>query len=209
MANRIITIGRQCGSGGHTIGKLLAQRLGLAFYDKEIVEMAAAKTKLSPDFIRSHGEYFHGGSLGHIIGYGTRFDSSLKTGSALTDQLHQVQSEIILEVAEKESCVIVGRCADHVLAGKYPTLNAFIHSDMPYKVERSIQEHGIDPERAASILTRRDKARAQHYRFYTDKKWGDARNYDVCLDSGRLGVEECVAILADAYQRLLTKGGAC
>jgi len=209
MANRIITIGRQCGSGGHTIGKLLAQRLGLAFYDKEIVEMAAAKTKLSPDFIRSHGEYFHGGSLGHIIGYGTRFDSSLKTGSALTDQLHQVQSEIILEVAEKESCVIVGRCADHVLAGKHPTLNVFIHSDMSYKVERSIQEHGIDPEKAASILTRRDKARAQHYRFYTDKKWGDARNYDVCLDSGRLGVEECVAILADAYQRLATKGGAC
>lgn len=206
MANQIITIGRQCGSGGHTIGKLLAQRLGVAFYDKEIVEMAAAKTKLSPDFIRSHGEYFHGGSLGHIIGYGTRFDSSLKTGSALTDQLHQVQSEIILEVAEKGSCVIVGRCADHVLAGKHPTLNVFIHSDMPYKVERSIQEHGIDPERAASILTRRDKARAQHYRFYTDKKWGDARNYDVCLDSGRLGVEACVAILADAYQRGLQRG---
>ena len=206
MANQIITIGRQCGSGGHTIGKLLAQRLGVAFYDKEIVEMAAAKTKLSPDFIRSHGEYFHGGSLGHIIGYGTRFDSSLKTGSALTDQLHQVQSEIILEVAEKGSCVIVGRCADHVLAGKHPTLNVFIHSDMSYKVERSIQEHGIDPERAASILTRRDKARAQHYRFYTDKKWGDARNYDVCLDSGRLGVEACVAILADAYQRGLQRG---
>lgn len=206
MANQIITIGRQCGSGGHTIGKLLAQRLGVAFYDKEIVEMAAAKTKLSPDFIRSHGEYFHGGSLGHIIGYGTRFDSSLKTGSALTDQLHQVQSEIILEVAEKGSCVIVGRCADYVLAGKHPTLNVFIHSDMSYKVERSIQEHGIDPERAASILTRRDKARAQHYRFYTDKKWGDARNYDVCLDSGRLGVEACVAILADAYQRGLQRG---
>lgn len=206
MANQIITIGRQCGSGGHTIGKLLAQRLGVAFYDKEIVEMAAAKTKLSPDFIRSHGEYFHGGSLGHIIGYGTRFDSSLKTGSALTDQLHQVQSEIILEVAEKGSCVIVGRCADYVLAGKHPTLNVFIHSDMSYKVERSIQEHGINPERAASILTRRDKARAQHYRFYTDKKWGDARNYDVCLDSGRLGVEACVAILADAYQRGLQRG---
>ena len=91
MANCIITIGRECGSGGHTIGKLLAQRLGLTFYDKKIVEMAAAKTKLSPDFIRTHGEYFQGGSLGHIIGYGTRFDGSVKTGSALTDQLNQVQ----------------------------------------------------------------------------------------------------------------------
>lgn len=78
MANCIITIGRECGSGGHTIGKLLAQRLGLTFYDKEIVEMAAAKTKLSPDFIRTHGEYFQGGSLGHIIGYGTRFDGAVQ-----------------------------------------------------------------------------------------------------------------------------------
>ena len=109
MANQIITIGRQCGSGGHTIGKLLSQRLGLPFYDKKIVEMVAAKTKLSPDFIRSHGEYFHGGSIGHIIGYGTRFNGPMKTGSALTDQLHQAQTEIVLEVAAEGPCVIVDR----------------------------------------------------------------------------------------------------
>ena len=92
MADRIITIGRQCGSGGHTIGRLLARRLGLAFYDKEIVELTAAKTKFSPEFIQSHGEYFHSGALGHIIGYGTRFDGSYKTGSSLTDQLHQARA---------------------------------------------------------------------------------------------------------------------
>ena len=173
MANRVITIGRQCGSGGHTIGKLLAQRLGLPFYDKKLVEMVAAKTKLSPEFIRSHGEYFHGGSIGHIIGYGTRFNSGvLKTGSALTDQLHQAQCEIILEAAEKGPCVVVGRCADYVLAGKVPTLDVFIHSEMPYKIDRSVEEHSLERERAASILTRRDKARAHHYRFYTDQKWG-------------------------------------
>jgi len=202
MANLVITIGRQCGSGGHTIGKLVAQRLGLPFYDKEIVEMAAAKTKLSPEFIDNYGEYFHNGSLGHIIGYGTRFDSSHKTGSTLTDHLHQVQSEIVLEVAEKGSCVIVGRCADHVLEGKVPTLNVFIHSDMPFKVERSIREHGLEPEKAESILKRRDKARAHHYKFYTSQKWGDAQHYDLSLDSGRLGVEHCVEIIADAYNRV-------
>lgn len=205
MANCIITIGRQCGSGGHTIGKLVAQRLELPFYDKEIVELAASKTKLSPEFIRSHGEYFSGGALGHIIGYGTRFDGSAKTGSALTDHLHNVQSEIILEAAAKGPCVIVGRCADHVLAGKFPTLDVFIHSDMPYKVERSLSEHGLDREKAAAILTRRDKARAHHYRFYTDQKWGDVRNYDLCLDSGRLGVESCVSLIADAYRLLQHK----
>lgn len=202
MANQIITIGRQCGSGGHTIGKLLSQRLGLPFYDKKIVEMVAAKTKLSPDFIRSHGEYFHGGSIGHIIGYGTRFNGPMKTGSALTDQLHQAQTEIILEVAGEGPCVIVGRCADYILRSKFPTLNVFIHSEMPYKVDRSVEEHGLHRDRAASILTRRDKARAHHYRFYTDQKWGDVRNYDLCLDSGRLGVENCVALIAGAYERL-------
>ena len=205
MANCIITIGRQCGSGGHTIGKLVAQRLELTFFDKEIVELTAAKTKLSPEFIRTHGEYFHGGALGHIIGYGTRFDSSARTGSALTDQLHHAQSQVILEAAEQGPCVIVGRCADHVLAGKFPTLNVFIHSDMPYKVERSVAEHGLDREKAAAILTRRDKARAHHYRFYTEQKWGDARNYDLCLDSGRLGVETCVSIIADAFRLLQHK----
>lgn len=85
MANCIITIGRQCGSGGHTIGKLLAQRLGLAFYDKKIVELVAGRTKLSPEFVQSHGEYFHSGSIGHIIGYGTRFDGAVRTGSSLMD----------------------------------------------------------------------------------------------------------------------------
>ena len=202
MANQIITIGRQCGSGGHTIGKLLSQRLGLPFYDKKIVEMVAAKTKLSPDFIRSHGEYFHGGSIGHIIGYGTRFNGPMKTGSALTDQLHQAQTEIVLEMAAEGPCVIVGRCADYILRGKFPTLNVFIHSEMPHKVERSVEEHGLARDRAASILTRRDKARAHHYRFYTDQKWGDVRNYDLCLDSGRLGVENCVAIIAGASERI-------
>lgn len=208
MGHHVITIGRQCGSGGHTIGKLLAQRLGVPFYDKKIVELVAAKTKLSPDFIRAHGEYFHGGSISHIIGYGTRFNGPLKTGSDLTDQLHHAQSEIILEVAQREPCVIVGRCADYVLRGQVHALNVFIHSEMPYKIERSVEEHGLAREKAASILTRRDKARAHHYRFYTDQRWGDARNYDLCLDSGRLGVENCVAVIAETYERVKKRPGA-
>lgn len=202
MASLVITIGRECGSGGHTIGKLLSQRLGLPFYDKEIVELVAAKTKLSPEFINTHGEYFQGGSLGHIIGYGTRFDGAAKTGSSLTDHLQQAQAETVLEVAQKEPCVIVGRCADYVLKGKVPTLNVFIHSEMSYKVERSAEEHGLLRDKAEATLLRRDKARAQSYKFYTDQKWGDVKNYDLCLDSGKLGVENCVAIIADAYNRM-------
>ena len=202
MANLIITIGRECGSGGHTIGKLLAEKLGIAFYDKKIVDMVAAKTKLSPEFIESNGEYFHGGSLGHVFGYGARFDGAFGAGSDLADQLNQVQSEVILEIAEKGDCVIVGRCADYVLQGKARTLNVFIHSDMSFKIERSVREHNMDRDKAESILKRRDKARAHHYRFYTDCRWGDLTNYDLCLDSGKLGVDNCVAIIADTYNRL-------
>ena len=119
---------------------------------------------------------------------------------SIGDQLQQAQSEILLEAAAKGPCVIVGRCADCVLAGKADTLNVFIHSEMSFKIERSIVEHGLEREKAASILTRRDKARAQHYRFYTDQRWGDARHYDLCLDSGRLGVESCVALIVEAYR---------
>ncbi len=199
MANRIITVGRECGSGGHTIGKLVAQRLGIAFYDKEIVEMVAAKTKLSPDFIAAHGEYFQNGSLGHIFGYGGRFASTMRTQSSLQDQMHFVQTELIREVADKEPCVIVGRCADYILQERTDVLNVFIHSAMPYKVERSIREHGLEEEKAAAILTKRDKARSHHYNFYTNQTWGAARYYHLALDSGKLGEEKCVELICSAY----------
>ena len=120
----------------------------------------------------------------------------------LNQRVFLAQFDAITKIAAEGSCVIVGRCADHVLEGKVPTLNVFIHSDMPFKVERSIREHGLEPEKAESILKRRDKARAHHYKFYTSQKWGDAQHYDLSLDSGRLGVEHCVEIIADAYNRV-------
>ena len=107
-----------------------------------------------------------------------------------------------MELAEKESYVVVGRCADHVLEGKVTTLNVFIYADMPYKIERSVREHNLDPKKAESILKRRDKARAHHYKFYTDKKWGEMGRYHISLDSGKLGVETCVDIIVEAYKRL-------
>ena len=199
MADRIITIGRQCGSGGHTIGRLLAQRLGLAFYDKEIVELTAAKTKFSPEFIQSHGEYFHSGALGHIIGYGTRFDGSYKTGSSLTDQLHQAQSEVILEVAAQGPCVIVGRCADYILQDKADCLRVFIHADTKFRARRIVEEYGEREASPEQRLREKDKRRAAYHRFYTDMKWGHAQNYDLTLNSGTLGIDRCVDIIRGLY----------
>lgn len=202
MANTIITIGRECGSGGHTIGKLTAERLGLPFYDKELVEMVAAKTKLSPEFVRSHGEYFYNGALGHIIGYGTRFESLMSSGSLLTDQIHQAQCQVLREVAQQGDCVVVGRCAGYVLQKDFNALKVFIHSAMPYKVERSVREHGLEAWEAEEILLQRDKARAQHHKFYTGQVWGQSCHYDLCLDSGRLGEAACVDMIAVAYYLL-------
>ena len=199
MEKRIITIGRECGSGGHTIGKLVAERLGIAFYDKEIVELVAAKTKLSPEFIAAHGEYFQGGSLGHIIGYGGRFaGASMRSQSSLQDQMFIVQSDLIREIAEKEPCVIVGRCADYILQDRTDKLDVFIHSAMPFKIERSVREHGLDPEKAESILKKRDRARKHHYNFYTHSSWGMAEHYSITLDSGVLGVPKCVDLICTA-----------
>lgn len=201
MEKRIITIGRECGSGGHTIGKRVAQQLGVAFYDKEIVEMVAAKTKLSEEFIAAHGEYFRSGSLGHIFGYGGRFASPSQSQSSLQDQMHFVQTNLIRELADQAPCVIVGRCADYILRGRQDCLNVFIHSDMPYKVERSIREHQLDEEDVAGVLTKRDKARAHHYSFYTNQTWGMARNYHLSLHSGCLGEDCCVEIICRAFGR--------
>lgn len=201
MEKRIITIGRECGSGGHTIGKLVAERLGIAFYDKEIVELVAAKTKLAPEFIAAHGEYFQSGSLGHIMGYGGRFaGASLRSQSSLQDRMFIVQSDLIREIAEKESCVIVGRCADFILQERTDKLDVFIHSAMPFKIERSIREHGLDPEKAEKILKKRDRARKHHYTFYTHQDWGRAEHYSLSLDSGTLGVPKCVELICTAAQ---------
>ena len=201
MEKRIITIGRECGSGGHTIGKLVAERLGIAFYDKEIVEMVAAKTKLSPEFIAAHGEYFHSGSLGHIMGYGGRFaGASLRSQSSLQDQMFIVQADLIREIAEKEPCVIVGRCADYILQDRKDTLDIFIHSAMPFKIERSVREHGLDPEKAESILKKRDRARKHHYNLGAHSNWGMADHYHLTLDSGALGVPKCVELICAAAQ---------
>ena len=123
----------------------------------------------------------------------------MRTQSSLQDQMHFVQTELIREVADKEPCVIVGRCADYILQERTDVLNVFIHSAMPYKVERSIREHGLEEEKAAAILTKRDKARSHHYNFYTNQTWGAARFYHLSLDSGKLGEEKCVALICSAY----------
>lgn len=192
MSKRIITISREFGSGGRTIGRQVAEKLGIAFYDKELIEEVAEKSGLSEKFIEEQGEYspakkrfayaFGGRSIG---------------GMSVDDYLWSVQRKIILEIAEKESCVIVGRCADYILREREDVLNVFIHADKEKRAERIVKLYGESNKEPKKRLMEKDKKRAINYKYYTEQDWGMAKNYHLALDSGAFGIEKCVELITE------------
>lgn len=192
MKNRIITISREFGSGGRTIGKETAAELGVPCYDQELIEKLAEESGFDPAYIKEQGEYApYSGWLNALAGR--------TNGLTNQDQLWVLQRKIILELAEKGPCVIVGRCADFILRGEADCLTVFIHADMEKRAERIVKVYGERPETPEKRLRDKDKRRASYYQFYTDMTWGDARHYDVALDSGVLGIEKCVSTLVHLY----------
>ena len=190
--NRVITISREFGSGGRTIGRKVAEKLGIPCYDAEIIEKIAEESGYSGDYIRSEGEGSSDRWLSNLF-------SDRTMGPTNQDTIWVIQSRIIRELAEKGPCVIVGRCADYVLRGQADLLNVFIHADPQKRAERIVREYG---ERDASPLERireKDRRRAAYHRFYTDLKWGHAQNYHICLDSGVLGIDKCAELVAFLY----------
>ena len=190
--NRVITISREFGSGGRTIGRKVAEKLGIPCYDAEIIEKIAEESGYSGDYIRSEGEGASDRWLSNLF-------SNRAMGPTNQDTIWVIQSRIIRELAEKGPCVIVGRCADYVLRGQADLLNVFIHADHQKRAGRIVREYG---ERDASPLERireKDRRRAAYHRFYTDLKWGHAQNYHLCLDSGVLGIEKCAELIASLY----------
>lgn len=195
MSNKIITISREFGSGGRTIGREVAARLGINCYDSELIEKIAEESGLAKDYIADKGEYAHYGSrLANIFSAERSFG-----GSTTQDYLWKVQSKVILDLAEKEPCVIVGRCADYILREQADCLKVFIHADIRKRAERIVQVYGETDETPEKRLLDKDKRRKSYYHFYTDADWGQARNYHISLDSGVLGMEKCVDIIADLY----------
>lgn len=192
MSNRIITISREFGSGGRTIGKKTAEKLGIPCYDAELIQKIAEKSGFAANYIKEEGEDAAGGWLSSIL-------SDRSMGPTNQDKLWLIQQKVILELAEKESCVIVGRCADFVLKDIADCLNVFIHASMEYRAERIVKEYGEQEESPERRLKEKDKRRAAYHRFYTDMKWGHAQNYHLCLDSGTLGIDKCVEILTNLY----------
>jgi len=192
MKNRIITISREFGSGGRTIGKEAAAKLDVPCYDQELIEKLAEESGFAPAYIREQGEYApYSGWLNALAGR--------TNGLTNQDQLWVLQRKIILELAEKGPCIIVGRCADFILRETADCLKVFIHADMKKRAERIVNIYGERTETPEKRLRDKDKRRASYYQFYTDMAWGDARHYDLALDSGSLGIGRCVSTLVNLF----------
>lgn len=194
MKNRIITISREFGSGGRTIGKETAGRLGIHCYDAELIEKIAQESGFAREYIAEHGEYAAGKHW-----FSQAFSDRDYRGHSYRDDLWIIQQKIIRELAEKESCVIVGRCADYILRDTADCLRVFIHSDMENRAKRIVEQYGESSETPQKRLRDKDRRRAAYYQFYTDMKWGAVQNYHITLDSGVLGIEKCVDILTNLY----------
>lgn len=193
---KIITIGRQCGSGGHTIGKAVAERLGWNFYDKEIVKAVSLKSGLSEETVEKEGEYSTTSLLFNIATNGiSSYNVSSKDNMLMRDVVNAYQTDYIKEAAEKGSCVIVGRSADYILSDRADCLNVFIFGDLEDRKQRVVNEHNIAVKNAEKHILERDKKRAKYYRHITDQTWGLAENYDLCLNSSAFDIDKCVEII--------------
>lgn len=192
MNNRIITISREFGSGGRTIGKKVAERLGIPCYDSELLQKIAEESGFTESYIKDAGEYTPSGFLSSVF-------SNRALGPTNEDRLWEIQYKLIQDLAKKGPCVIVGRCADYILKDKADCLRVFIHASMEYRAERIVKVYGEREESPMQRLQDKDKRRAAYHRFYTGMKWGHAGNYHICLDSGELGIEKCVEMISGLF----------
>ena len=193
----IITISREFGSGGRSIGRAVAEQLGYSFYDRELIEKIAEETGLSKDFIEKNGEHSHGTNI-----FSYAFVGRTAAGQSMDDYLWKKQREIILKLAEEGKCVIVGRCADYILRDRKDCLNVFIHADKESRMERIVNLYGETDQKPEKRLRVKDKARMANYKYYTEQDWGASKNYHISLCSSELGLERCENIIVNLAKEL-------
>ena len=194
----VITISREYGSGGRYIGKLVADKLGIHFYDKELIHKVAKETGLAEEYIESNEQK---------RALADNFNNGYYAGMNNADELYVQEANVIKKMAQKESCVIIGRCADFILKDKKYVTKVLIYSDMEGKIKRAITYYGMNKEKAEKEIKRIDKLRANHYKHYTDQEWNDHSNYDLCINSDALGVEKSAELICDFVKEkeLVTK----
>ncbi len=204
--NQIITIGREFGSGGRELGKRLAELLGYAYYDKEIIEEIAKRTQLAESYVhqiveQKTGVFFPitvGRTLHHVQPVGS--DYMLKQYTSV----YAEQANVLREMAEKSNCIIVGRCADYILKAHDP-LRLFVYADMDSKLERcrrkAEENEGLSDKELRKKIYRVDQNRARYYRYYTGHEWGERANYDLCVNTSSISVKECAEALAQMLKQ--------
>lgn len=198
MANKIYTIGREFGSGGREVGEKLAQKLGIKIYDKELLQQAAKDSGFCEEIFENHDEKPTNSFLYSLV-----MDTYSVSGYSaapfldmpLNHKVFLAQFETIKKIAEKESCVIVGRCADYALSDNPDCINVFIHADLDVRIKNVSRNLNITENKARDIINKTDKQRASYYNYYTSKKWGDSKSYNLSLDAGKLGTDNCVEMI--------------
>lgn len=202
MKHIIINVGRQLGSGGHDIGRMLALDFQAKYYDRELLNLAAKESGLSEKIFEQNDErkgFFRG-----LLNIGTPHVNGFKPDLS-QESLFQFQSDAIRKAAKQGSCVFVGRCADYVLRDFENTVNIFITASMDYRVEQIMNKQHMDAETARRFIEQGEDKRADYYNYYTGKKWGSAESYDLCIDSSKLGLMETEKLIAQFIRKRFEK----
>lgn len=207
--NFALTIARQYGSGGRTVGEKAAKLLGYKFVDRELITLAAQKSGYHADVIHSADEKATN-SLLYTLAMGSSVFGAPHTGYSLdvpiNDKLFIIQSDIIKSLVKDEPCVFVGRCADYVLAEHKNKVSIFLYADMDERIARICERHEVDEAEAKNLITKTDKRRMNYYNFYTGKKWGKFDNYDLSINTGRLGLDGTAEMIADFVRKAIENG---
>lgn len=201
MERLIVTIGRQFGSGGREIGKKIAQKLNIPYYDKELLAVAAKKSGLALDFLQDMDEK-HPRSLLYSLCLGRPNPILGNCNISVEHMAAKAQREAVLHIASQGSCVIVGRSADYILRNESRLFRIFISADMDFRIQRVAKRDGISIEEARERIKSMDKARSAYYNFNTEQRWGTASNYDLCLNISQWGVDDSVELIFHAIQKL-------
>lgn len=198
MAKKVIvTIGRQFGSGGHEIGEKLAKKLGIKFYDKELIKLIAKQSGLCEKVLESYDEKPTNSLLYSIVM--DIYPSAMYTGPTIDQQIYQANYDTIKKLSS-ESCVIVGRCADYILRDCPEMVSVFVHANADFRAARIAEEYQLPDAKVRDMLTKTDKKRASYYNFQSEKKWGMAASYNLCLESSSIGIEGSVEVI-ESYIR--------
>ncbi len=207
--NTVITIGRQFGSGGHEIGRRLAEHFGIQCYDKELLSRAAKESGFCEEMIKNHDERPTNSFLYNLVmdTYSFGYNASSFVDMPISHKVFLAQFDTIKKVASEEPCVIVGRCADYALSEMKNCLHIFIYSDEEHKTARIMEQLGVSENKAKDMMVKKDKQRQSYYNYYSTKKWGRADSYDLCINSGVLGVEGTVNLIVQYIEDFEKQGG--